>query len=61
MDIAAASMRMASTQVDQAISMSILKKSMDADAMEAQALTEMLQKATVPSPAHLGNVIDTYA
>ncbi len=61
MDIAAASMNIASVNQGSAVSMSLIKKAMDTEAMQAQALTDMLQKATVPSPDHLGNVVDTYA
>ena len=48
MDIAAVSMNIASANQGSAISLSLMKKA-------------MLQRATVPSPAHLGNVVDTYA
>lgn len=61
MDIAAISMNVASANQGSAISMSLMKKAMEAEQIQAQALTEMLQKATVPSPAHLGNIVDTYA
>ncbi len=61
MDIAAVSMNIASTNQGSAVSMSLMKKAMEAEQIQAQALTDMLQKATVPSPAHLGNIVDTYA
>lgn len=61
MDIAAATMSMASANQGTAVTMSLMKKAMEAEEIQAQALTDMLQKATVPSPAHLGNHIDTYA
>jgi len=61
MDIAAVSMNIASSNQGSAVSMSLMKKAMEAEQIQAQALTDMLQKATVPSPAHLGNIVDTYA
>ncbi len=61
MDIAAVSMNIASANQGSAISLSLMKKAMETEEIQAQALTDMLQRATVPSPAHLGNVVDTYA
>lgn len=58
MDIAGVSMRMAATEFKTGASMAMLKKTMDTQEMQAEALTLMLQSAV---PSHLGNRIDTYA
>lgn len=58
MDIAGVSMRMAATEFQTGASMAILKKTIDTEEMQAEALALMLQSAI---PSHLGNVIDTYA
>lgn len=58
MDIAAVSMRMTATEFRTEASMAILKKTMDTQEMQAEALALMLQSAV---PSHLGNLIDTYA
>lgn len=58
MDIAGVSMSMASTELQTNVSMALLKKSMDTQEMQAQALAAMLQSAI---PSSVGNAIDTYA
>lgn len=61
MDIAGASMRMASTEFQTAASMAVLKKSMDTQEMQAEALAMMLQSAVQATPTGLGDIMDTYA
>lgn len=58
MDIAAISMNMSAAEFQTRASMAVLKKTMDAQEMQAEALVLMLQHS---NPPHLGNIIDTYA
>lgn len=58
MDIAAVSMGMAAAEFQTAASVAVLKKTMEAEEIQAEALSLMLQAA---APSHLGKMVDTYA
>lgn len=58
MDIAGVSMGMAAAEFQTAVSVAILKKTMDTKEMQAEALSLMLQSVV---PSHLGNMVDIYA
>ena len=60
MDIAAASIGMRLTQVQQSVQTSMLKKTMDSQEAQAQALIAEMMPPAQPAPLG-GHIIDTYA
>lgn len=62
MDIAALAVSLATTTTNQAISIAVLKKTMEAQATSAAAMLEALPPATEANlPAHLGQNVNTTA